>query len=354
MPIVAEVYSYVVGVDTHAATHTLAVLDARTGAVLDTHTFPTSLPGLSRAAAWIARRCDGGPDAALVAMEGTGSYGAPFVAVLSRAGYRVVEASQPVRADRRGSGKTDAIDAVLAGRGVLGTDTTYLPCPRAEGIRSALRVRAVARDQMNQERTRAINTLTALVRTIDIGVDARASLTGAQIRQIALRRPRSGEDIATATARDEATRLAKRVLTLDEQLAANRAAISELVQALAPQLLKLSGVGPISAAAILIAYSHRGRLRSEAAFAKLAGTCPIPASSGNTTRHRLNRGGDRHLNRAIDTITRARMNHDQETRDYVTRRSAEGRTRREIRRCLKRYVTRQIYRTLTSRPLDET
>ena len=145
--------------------------------------------------------------------------------------------------------------------------------------------------------------------------------------------------------------------TLDDDLAGNRADITGLIAQDTPQLLELTGVGAVVAAAVLIAWSHPGRVRSEAAMASLAGTCPIPASSGNTVRHRLNRGGDRRLNRALTTITIVRMRIDPATRAYVARRRAEGRTTKEIMRSLKRYITRQLYRTLAAhipcpQPLD--
>lgn len=128
----------------------------------------------------------------------------------------------------------------------------------------------------------------------------------------------------------------------------NRDQITVLVDEHAPTLLEMTGIGAITAAIIMTVWSHPGRIRSEAALAQIAGTCPIPASSGNTTRHRLNRGGDRQLNRAINTIVLTRMRMDPATRAYVERRTAQGRTKREITRCLKRYVTRQIHRTLTA------
>jgi transposase len=210
-----------------------------------------------------------------------------------------------------------------------------------------MRVLVVAREQMTGERTRAVNALIALVRTIDLGIDARKPLTVGQVSTIAAWRDRD-EDATTATCRHEAVRLARRIRTLDGGLASNRADITELTRTDTPQLLELSGVGAVVAASVLIAWSHPGRVRSEAAMASLAGTCPIPASSGNTVRHRLNRGGDRRLNRALTTITIVRMRVDPTTRAYVARRRAEGRTTKEIMRSLKRYITRQLFRTLAA------
>lgn len=346
--IVSDEFEFVIGVDTHAATHTFAVVAAATGAVLAHAVFPTSTGGLSRAQSWMARRTAGA--ATLVVVEGTGSFGAILTEQLVAAGRAVAEAAKMPASDRRGKGKSDELDAVRIARAVLGSAIEDLRIPRtlgADRARVAMRVLVVAREQMTAERTRAVNTLTALVRTIDLGIDARKSLTARQISTIAGWRDRA-EDTSTATCRQEAVRLARRVRALDDDLTANRAAITELVRDAAPQLLELTGVGAVVAASVLIAWSHPGRVRSEAALASLAGTCPIPASSGNTTRHRLNRGGDRRLNRALTTITIVRMRVDPATRAYVARRRAEGRTTKEIMRSLKRYITRQLFRSLVT------
>ncbi len=341
---VADLYKYVVGVDTHAATHSYAIV-AASGAVLDQATFPTTPAGLRRARDWIGRRIEGDLDSVLIAAEGTGSYGATLGDVLADAGYRVVEAPTPRR--ERGRGKTDALDAVLAARSILVVAVTMLRDRRAGEPHTALRVLTVARDHLNVERTRCINALTALLRSHDLGVDARRSLTPQQITTIAGWRRRE-EPFGIATARAEAVRLAKRVQVTEDELTDNRTSITALVTVEAPELLELRGVGAITAAAVLTVWSHPGRIRSEAAFAQIAGTAPIPASSGKTIRHRLNRGGDRQLNRALNTIVLTRMRTDSDTRAYIGRRLAEGKSRKEIRRCLKRYVGRQIFRTLTA------
>ncbi|WP_277516543.1 IS110 family transposase [Cellulosimicrobium cellulans] len=347
MTIVAHVHPFVVGVDTHARNHVLAILTA-TGEAIGTQQFPTTTAGLARAIAWVARRT-GGDRATLWVIEGVASYGAGLAGSVERAGYEVVEAARMNARASRGVGKSDPLDAARIAAAVLPLQSAQLRRPRmAEGIRAALRVLVTARDHMSSERTATINALTALVRVVDLGLDARKSLTRSQIAVAARWRPRS-EDLATATARAEAVRLAERVIELDEQIAANTARLSELVRAShgAPLLTK-TGIGPVTAAIALTAWSHPGRIRSEAAFASLAGVNPIPASSGNTVRHRLNRGGDRRLNQALHIAVLTRMTHDPETRAYTERRRAEGRTTREIRRCLKRYLARQIYRTLNT------
>lgn len=343
--IVADVYRYVVGVDTHAATHSYAIIAAANGALIDHATFPTTTAGLRRARDWIGRRTKGDLDGVLVAAEGTGSYGAVLSDVLAQTGYRIVEAPTPRR--ERGRGKTDTADAVLAARSTLPVPLSKLRDRRSGQAHTALQVLTAARDQLNADRLRAINALTALARSHALGIDARRALTKSQITTIASWRRRN-EPLGVATARAEAVRLAKRILVADDELGDNRDQISGLVADQAPELLDLHGVGVITAAVILTVWSHPGRIRNEAAFAQIAGTCPIPASSGNTVRHRLNRSGDRRLNRALNTIVLTRMRSDADTRTYVQRRLSEGKTTREIRRCLKRYTSRQIFRTLTA------
>jgi transposase len=350
LTIVAETYSFVIGVDTHARTHTFAILQPPTGAVLATATFPATAAGIRRAIDWVGRRTGGDTDT-LVVVEGIGSYGAQVAKSARQAGYPVAEPAPVAPSLRRGLGKSDELDAQLIARSVLGVPTARLRHPRQdEGVRAALRVLVVAREEINVERTRAINALTALVRTVDLGIDARGSLSRQQLRTIAAWRARR-EDLASATARREAIRLARRISTCGRELADNRQELTRLVHASdGAHLLDEAGVGVVNAAIILTGWSHHGRIHSEAAFAAITGTCPIPASSGNTTRHRLNRGGDRRLNRALSSIALTRMSHDPATRAYATRRRAQGRTTKEIRRSLKRYIARQLYRRLTNSP----
>jgi transposase len=345
MPIVAEEYTFVIGVDTHAATHSLALVTAATGAIVDQAVFANTPPRLDRALTWITHRIGGQP--ALIVIEGVGSYGAGLARRVSDAGLLVAEPSAMPAAQRRGVGKTDALDAVRIARSVLAVDRSRLRWPRATGQRVILRVLVVAREQMVAERTRAINALTALLRTIDLGIDTRKALSHSQFKVVAAWRDRR-EDSVVRTCRQEAIRLAKRIAALDGELVDNRKALDAAVEEVAPELCELPGVGSVVAACVLTAWSHPGRVRSEAAFAALAGTCPIPASSGNTLRHRLNRSGDRRLNRALTTVVIVRMRTHAPTRAYVARRRAEGRTTKEIMRSLKRYITRQLYRTLAA------
>lgn len=347
MAIVAHTHPFVIGVDTHARNHVLAIL-AATGQVIDTGQFPVTAAGMARAVAWAARRTGADP-AALWVIEGVASYGAGLAAHVERSGYQVVEAAPMNARTNQRIGKSDPLDAQRIAAAVLALDTCRLRRPRtAEGARAALRVLVTARDHMTAERTATVNALIALLRVVDLGIDARKPLTGTQIATVARWRARA-EELSAATARTEAIRLAKRVLELNEQIALNSARMTQLVQAgQAAPLLDKTGIGPVTAAICLTAWSHHGRVRSEAAFAALAGVNPIPASSGNTVRHRLNRGGDRRLNQALHIAVLTRMTHDPQTRAYVERRRAEGRTTKEIRRCLKRYLARQIYRLLNA------
>src|SRR5699024_2251407 len=217
-----------------------------------------------------------------------------------------------------------------------------------DGIRAAVQILLTARDEIAGERTRTVNALTALLRITDLGIDARRPLGVRKITEAARWRTRD-EDVATATARAEAVRLAKRVLKLDTELNANQARLADLVaNSPAVGLLEHTGIGPVTAATALVAWSHPGRITSEAAYASIAGVNPLPASSGNTIRHRLNRGRDRKLNRALNVIALVRMVHDPDTRAYTDRRRAEAKSDREIRRILKRYRARSIYRHLNT------
>lgn len=348
MTIVAHAYRFVIGVDTHAKTHALSILACPNGEIIDEATFPTTGAGLTRAITWAGRRT-GGDLEVLWVIECAATFGAQLAHQVTDAGHLVVEAARMSSKTSRGIGKSDPLDARRIATAVLPLETDRLRHPRADqGVRAGLRVLIAARDQMSGERTANINALTALVRAVNLGLDARKPLTATQIADITRWRARH-EDIGIATARAEAVRLAKRITTLDDELAENLKTTSALLnQSPAKALLEDTGIGPVTAAIAMTAWSHHGRVRNEAAFASLAGVNPIPASSGNTVRHRLNRGGDRRLNRALHIAVLTRMTHDETTRAYVERRTAEGLSQREIRRILKRYLARHIYRTLTA------
>ncbi|MCB0910924.1 MAG: IS110 family transposase [Propionibacteriaceae bacterium] len=348
MTIVAHAYPFVIGVDTHAKTHTLSILATPNGEIIDEATFPTTHAGLTRAITWAARRTEAGLDVLWV-IECAATFGAQLAHQVNDAGYLVVEAARMSSKASRGIGKSDPLDARRIAAAVLPLETDRLRHLRADnGVRAGLRVLVAARDLMTTQRTANINALTALLRAVDLGIDARKPLTPTQIAEITRWRRRQ-EDIGIATARAEAVRLAQHITTLDDELTENLTATNTLLdQSPARALLDKTGIGPVTAAIAMTAWSHDGRVRDEAAFASLAGVNPIPASSGNTVRHRLNRGGDRRLNRALHMAVVNRMTHDKPTRAYVERRTAEGLTKKDIRRILKRYLARQIYRTLTA------
>jgi len=334
MSIVAHIHPFVIGVDAHARSHALAILACPTGEVVDEAQFPATAAGLQRAIAWVARRTGADLDTLWV-IEGVGTYGARLARAAADAGYSVAEAARMNARANRGVGKSDPLDARRIAQAVLPLEVSQLRWPRADdGVRAAVKILIASRDHMSGERTSSINALTALVRVADLGIDARGSLTARQIATIAAWRTRE-EELAAGVARAEAIRLAKRVLAADQELAANTKQMTTLITSSpARGLLDHPGIGPVTAAVALAAWSHPGRVRSEAAFASLAGVNPIPASSGNTVRHRINRGGDRRLNRALHMAVVTRMRMDPDTRAYVEKRTAEGRTPREIRRCL--------------------
>lgn len=348
MTIVAHSRSFVIGVDTHAKTHTYAVIQTTSGQLLGCRQFPATPPGMNRAIAWVGR-LSGGDAEALWAIEGVATYGARLARTAAQSGYEVIEAPRANAKARHGIGKSDPLDAHAIAAAVLPLEEDRLRHPRADdGTRQALRVLVAARDQMTQEKTMNVNALTALLRVNDLGIDARRSLTASQIGQVSRWQQRA-EPLAITTAREEAVRLARRILELQNALTVNHARLNELITASpAAPLLEETGIGAYTAAVILAAWSHPGRVRNDAAFAALAGVNPIPASSGNTTRHRLNRGGDRRLNKALHTIAITRMSRHPATKAYLDKRLAEGRTRREIRRCIKRYLARHVYRTLNT------
>jgi transposase len=262
-----------------------------------------------------------------------------------------VEVERPVRAARRNGAKSDELDALRAAREALGRE--HLAQPRCRGDREAVRVLLVTRRGAMRARTRAINHLKALVITAHEqlrhqlrGLDTDELVTGcARLRTSP---SHSVEHHATVIA---VRHTARRALALEAEANDLQSELEAIIERVMPRLLAETGVGPISAAQLYCSWSHRGRLRTDAAFAMLAGAAPIPASSGQTVRHRLNRGGDRQLNCALHTIVLCRLKHDPATRAYAARRLADGKTPREIKRCLKRYLARRLFRILeTSGP----
>lgn len=337
----AEHFDVVIGVDTHKHTHTAAALTA-TGAVLEHLTVPADPKGYRQLVAFGRRH---GEDR-LWAIEGTGSFGAGLTTVLTNSSERVLEVDRPARPARRAGAKSDDIDAVRAARQALADDGVAEP--RCRGEREAIRVLLATRAQAVEFRTRAIGALHALVtsapdtlrqrlRTLPLGqlLNTCAALRGSS-RQDA-------EEYATTMALRST---ARRALACEHEASELETQLAALVRRVAPGILHHVGIGPVVAGQVIASWSHRGRVRSEAAFAKLAGVAPIEASSGTVTRHRLNRSGDRQLNRALHTIVLIRMRQDPTTKAYLQRRLAEGKSVREVKRCLKRYVARQLFREL--------
>jgi len=262
----------------------------------------------------------------------------------------VIEREQSTRKARRGKGKSDAIDAHLAVLSALQLDVDRLPTPRADGDREALRMLLNAREELTTTGTGQTNRLKALL----LGGDdtdrrlARGKLSIADLGTLARRRPPRDASREQAVRHGELRRLAVALRDGRRELKTNRAQLERIVDDLAPGLTDRRGIGPVCAAQAIVSFSHPGRCRSDAAFAALGGISPLEASSGRTVRHRLNRGGDRALNKAIHTIATIRMRDCPDTRAYVARRTAGGKNKPEIRRCLKRYIARQLHRALTA------
>lgn len=346
MPILADVVDAVVGGDTHRDLHFLEMVTPA-GITVTTTTISNSDAGFADALIWIVDHSPG--PRVVIALEGTRGYGVGLTRALQAAGLQVIESEPPRRGARR-RGKSDPIDAHLAAVGALGLDSTRLPAPRADGDREALRILLGARQELTTTKTRQINRLRALLLTGD-DIDrtlARAALTARALTTLAQRRARRDETREQAVRRNELRRLARSINHLAHELIDNKHQLSELVTALAPTILETIGVGPISAAQAIVSWSHPGRCRNEAAYAALAGASPIPASSGRTVRHRLNRGGDRALNNALHAIMLTRWRVCSRTKTYITKRRQLGTSDKEIRRLLKRYIARELYRNLNS------
>src|SRR5262249_28917827 len=286
------------------------------------------------------------PGRRIWAIEGAGSFGAGLTTHLLEQGEWVVEIDRPARPARRNGAKTDVLDAVRAAREALARE--HLAQPRRRGDREALRVLLTTREGAMRARTKAINHLKALV--VQAPEALRRSLhalpTGELLQRCSQLRTSPAHSVEQRFTRLALRSTARRALALQAEAAALEAPLEALVQEMAPALLAEPGVAPVCAAQLLCSWSHVGRLRSEAAFAALAGVAPVPASSGQVTRHRLNRSGDRQLNRALYTVVLSRVASHAETRAYVSRRTAEGKSPREIRRCLKRHLARRLFKLL--------
>ena len=342
MTMLAEDYDFVIGGDPDRDTVDLAVLDTGTGRVHAHLSDAADGAGYRRMFLWAGEHA---PGRRIWALEGTGSFAADLVVFLLEAGETVVEVGALKRA--RGA-KNDRIDAIRAARQALARDEQG--APRSGGLREALRMVFACREGVLVSRTKAINELKSLI--VVAPEDLRAQLRG---RSLATQLARI-EQLQTTSAAPVEHRLSvfslqsitARVRFLTAQLADLDPQLLELIKQhpAGPALLAETGVGPVAAAQLLISWSHHGRVRNEAAFASLAGVSPLETSSGQHSRHRLNRGGDRALNRALHTVAVTRMRCHPETRTYEARRSSEGKTHRDIRRSLKRSLARRLYRTI--------
>jgi transposase len=342
----ADELDYVVGVDPHRDRHALAIVQAANGAAVFGAEVAASERGYAQALGLAEREA---PGRRAWAVEGTGSYGAGLARFLSARGERVLEVGRTRR--ERSHAKTDALDALRAARSVLGN--AQLASPRAAGEREALRALMVARAGALAAKKAGLCQLRALLVTCPEPLRSELrSLTRARLlRRLAAVRPDRHGDAELRGTLIALRALARRVQALTAEERQLKREIQTWVARLAPALLDEPGVGPVAAAQVLISWSHRGRFRSEAAFARLAGAAPIPASSGLVLRHRLDPGGDRQLNRALHTIVVSRRNHDPATIAYVERRRAEGKSVRETIRCLKRYLARHLFRLLEASPM---
>lgn len=345
MPIVAEEFDYVMGVDTHAQHHCYVLINAATAATIaGPAKFATTTAGMNRAVNWCRRHTGGGT--VLWAVEGTGCYGRLLTTLLLGRQFMVAE----VRPPKKGGPKSDALDAAAAARSVVRLRLDQLAQPRTGRWRHALHIYCTARHALNKQVVADTQRLIALARTNDLGVDARHGLGKVKILAISHWRARPTEPIDIAAARGQAVVLARHILDTRAQLTANEKQLRALVTAVAPGLLDQCGVGPVTAAHLLVAWSHSGRFATEARFAMHAGVAPIPVGSGKTdgTRVRLNPGNDRDLNSAIYYITHTRIRHSDRTKTYVAKRLANSDDPHIIRRAVQRYIIRDLYRFLTT------
>jgi len=338
----ADQLDYVVGVDPHRDWHALAVVRVVSGAVV----FEGSVAADSLGYAQALKRADQhAMGRRAFAVEGTGSFGAGLTRYLAGRGEQVLEVGR-LRRERGSAGKTDALDAIRAARSVLAQERPATP--RASGEREALRALMAAREgAVNAKRAALCQLRDLLVTTPEpLRSELRPLTRAPLLRRLAATRPERRQDPQLRGALLALRSVARRVLQLASEERELAREIETLTRKLAPQLLDQPGVGPLAAAQLVLSWSHKGRISSEAAFARLAGCAPIPASSGQTIRYRLDRSGDRKLNRALHMILVTRRRTHPPTIAYIERRIQEGKSRREATRCLKRYLARTLFRLL--------
>jgi transposase len=332
------------GVDTHGEVHVAAVIDP-TGRILGTSSFAATLTGYRRLLRWLRRH----GDLARVGVEGTGSYGAGLARYLTGEDVTVVEVNRPDRQRRRRRGKSDTVDAEAAARAALNGDAVGTPKAGGGPVES-VRVLRLARRSAIKARTQAANQIRDLIVTAADQLRSRLRDLDTDKRVAVCARFRTGDATDPAEATKLALRtLARRHLELSAEIDELDGQLAQLCAAINPALLAAHGVGPEVAATLLVtAGDNPHRMDSEAAFAALCGASPVEASSGKTTRHRLNSAGDRQANNALWRIVLVRMSSDARTKAYVARRTLEGKSKKEIIRCLKRHVAREMFRLLTN------
>jgi transposase len=332
------------GVDTHADSHVAAAIDPN-GGLLGVESFPADVAGYEGLLGWLASF----GVVEQIGVEGTGSWGVGLARFLHDHDVEVVEVDRPNRQVRRKVGKSDPTDAVAAARAALSGQASVTPKSR-NGPMEQMRVLLVARRSARAQRIATLNQLRHVVFTAPETIRARFKdrYKTSLVTEAAKMRPRMGSDPVAFTTNVVIRNLARRVRGLNTEMKQIDRSLVALLGEAAPSLLDLHGVGPDTAASLLVtAGDNPDRLHSERAWAHLCGVAPIPASSGKVTRWRLNRGGDRNANSALYRIVLTRMSNHPETRAYVTRRRTEGMSTPEIMRCLKRYVARQTYKHIT-------
>jgi transposase len=339
---VADQVDYVVGVDPHRDEHALGVVEVRSGVVVFETVVAADGDGYAEALRVADTHARG---RRAFAVEGSGSYGAGLTRFLAAKGEQVFEVGRLPR-QLRGSGKTDALDAVRAARSVIAQERPATP--RDSGEREALRALMAAREgAVNAKRAGLCQLRDLLITTPEpLRAELRPLTQARLLARLAATRPARRSDPELRGALLALRSVARRIrqLIVEERELARE--IKTLTEKLAPQLLEQPGVGPLLAAQVVLSWSHKGRIRNEAAFARLAGVAPIPASSGQTIRYRLDRSGDRQLNRALHQILVTRRRIHPPTIAYIERRVSDGKTRREANRCLKRYLARGLFRLL--------
>jgi transposase len=331
------------GVDTHLDVNVAAALDS-IGGLLGVAEFPTTADGHDKLLCWLA----GFGDVARVGVEGTGSYGAGLARYLRACGVQVLEVDRPNRQARRRTGKSDTVDAIEAARAAQG-GRAFGAAKTRDGNVEAIRALVVARRSARSTKIKTLNQIRHLGFTAPDQLRQRLSGVSPRClgKKAAALRPRPDQGPVVFATTTAIRALGRRVVALDEETKQLDKLLAELVQVTAPQLVAVYGVGPDTAASLLVAAGDNPeRLRDEAAWAHLCGVAPIEASSGKVKRYRLNRGGDRQANSALWRIVITRMSSDPRTQAYVARRTEEGLTKGEIIRVLKRYVAREVYRYL--------